>query len=342
MKFGLFGGATARRGGVASDSNQGYRDFIDYVVEAEELGFHSVFLVEHHFTGYGQVSASLNLLTFLAARTSRIRLGTAVVVVPWHNPILLAEKAATVDLLSNGRLDFGVGKGYRHNEFHGFDIPMAESTARFEEGIEVIRKAWTSDERFTHRGRFWLFEDVIVEPPTVQKPHPPFWLASGRPESIRYAAAHGYNLLLDQVAGIDQVIERFGIYRDAVEAAGRRFDPASVAVARALHVAQDADDLAHARARRAGVIDRINALARTPDGVITSTMFVNNDTRLASEEGSLIGTPDTIAGRIERLRAGGIEYLLLVDVEGRKQDLRTFARAIMPAFDGASAAAAAQ
>src|ERR1700740_61894 len=102
MKFGLFGGARAR-GGPAGDSD-GYHNFIKYVVAAAELVFSSVFLGEHHFTGLGQVSASLNLLSYLAARTEKIRLGPAVVVLPWHNPALVAEQAATLDLLSNGGL----------------------------------------------------------------------------------------------------------------------------------------------------------------------------------------------------------------------------------------------
>src|SRR5438067_13675091 len=110
MKFGLFGGARAR-GGPAGDSSA-YHDFITYVVEAERLGFSSVFLVEHHFTGFGQVSASMSLLSYLAARTERIRLGTVVVVMPWRNPISVAEHASTLDLLSNRRLGFGGGKGH--------------------------------------------------------------------------------------------------------------------------------------------------------------------------------------------------------------------------------------
>ena len=112
MQFGLFGSAAARRGGPEFDSSEGFRDFIEYNIEAEALGFHSTFVVEHHFTGYGQVSATLNLLTWLGARTRWLRLGTAVIVLPWHNPVLLAEQAATLDLLSGGRLDFGIGKSY--------------------------------------------------------------------------------------------------------------------------------------------------------------------------------------------------------------------------------------
>ena len=108
MKFGLFGGA--KSGGDASADSQSYRRFIDYVLAAEELGYQSLFVVEHHFTGVSQVSASLNLLSYLAGRTSRMRLGTAVVVLPWHNPVLLAEQVATLDLLSGGRHYFkGVG-----------------------------------------------------------------------------------------------------------------------------------------------------------------------------------------------------------------------------------------
>src|SRR2546429_2973058 len=187
MRFGLFGSAQARRptrGTERTDSSQGFREWIENNVEAEALGYASTFIVEHHFTGFGQVSASLNLLTFLAARTSTLRLGTAVLVLPWHNPVLLAEQAATIDLLSGGRLEFGVGKGYRANEFAGFCIPIAEADERFEESLGVILKAWTSNERFSHHGKFWHFDNIVVEPPTRQQPHPPVWMAAGQPDPI--------------------------------------------------------------------------------------------------------------------------------------------------------------
>jgi len=101
------------------------------------------------------VSATLNLLTWVGARTRRLRLGTAVMVLPWHNPVLLAEQAATLDLLSGGRLDLGIGKGYRYNEFKGFRMSMEEADGRFDECLDVLLKAWTSDAPFSYRGRYW-------------------------------------------------------------------------------------------------------------------------------------------------------------------------------------------
>src|SRR2546430_10643338 len=111
MRFGLFGRAQAKRGGPDVDSGVGFREFVDYNVEAESLGFCSTFLVEHHFTGFGQISATLNLLTFIAARTKTLRLGTAVIVLPVHNPLVLAAPAAPLDFLSPGRLRFRVAMG---------------------------------------------------------------------------------------------------------------------------------------------------------------------------------------------------------------------------------------
>src|SRR5260221_10318052 len=155
MQFGLFGSATARRPSASDavdfDSSEGFRDWIDYNVEAEGLGFRSSFVVEHHFTGYGQVSATLNLLTWLGARTRHLRLGTAVIVLPWHNPVLLAEQAATLDLLSGGRLDFGIGKGYCYNEVPGVCVAVAQADARFDECLAVIAPAWAPNNKVSPR-----------------------------------------------------------------------------------------------------------------------------------------------------------------------------------------------
>ncbi len=334
MRFGIFGSAQARRGGPDVDSGAGFREFVDTNVEAEALGFHSSFLVEHHFTGFGQVSATLNLLTWVGARTTTLRLGTAVITLPWHHPVLLAEQAATIDLLSNGRLDFGIGQGYRHNEFAGFCIPMDEADARFEEALAILLRAWTSDAPWSHHGKFWRFENVIVEPPTAQKPHPPLWMGGGRAASIKRVAEHGCNLLLDQFAPIEQIGERIALFKSEVEARGRPFDPMSVAVTSSVHVAMTAAEREKALESRLAARRRVARLAQTPDGQNPSSILSYADTLELSEAGALYGTPDEIAVKLQALRDVGAEYVL-VNSTGGVATLRRFAREIAPAFTGA-------
>ena len=256
MQFGIFGSAQASTADLGPETGQGFRDYLDMAVEAEALGYRSSFLVEHHFTGWNQVSATLMLQTALAMRTTRLRLGTAVIVLPWHNLVLLAEQAATLDLVSNGRFDFGIGKGYRHNEFAGFRIPIEEAEPRFEESVEVMTRAFVSRERFSHRGRFWQFDDIVVEPPPAQKPHPPFWVAAASDASIRRAARRGFNLILDQYASPEQHGRRIALFRAERLAAGLPFDPMQVAVARQLHVANDKAEAAQALKRAAAATQR--------------------------------------------------------------------------------------
>jgi len=331
MKFGLFGGAKSSGEGSVGDS-LGYRKYIDYVLHAEELGYHSVFVVEHHFTGVGQLSASLNFLSYLAGRTDRIRLGTAVVVLPWHNPVLLAEQVATVDLLSNGRLDLGVGKGYRPPEFAGFCIPIEEATERFDEAMAFLRTAWTATDRFSHHGRRWHFENIVIEPRPVQQPHPPLWMGAGSFESIQRAAREGFNLLLDQIAPVNLIIERVAAYRGELGNLGRSYRPGQIAVARALQIVRTEAERQSAYALRTKVLKAIGGLARGPGAERYQNIGSHADPNLASEESALLGTPEEIVVRLRKLEAGGVDYVLLVDPTGSKEALRTFAEEIMPAF----------
>ncbi len=333
MKFGLFGAATAQRSANPDvDSAAGFKDYIEYVIEAEALGYESSFIVEHHFTGFGQVSATLNLLTWLGAQTTTMRLGTAVLVLPWHNPVLLAEQAATLDLLSGGRLDFGVGKGYRHNEYASFRIPMEEGQARFEEAVDIITQAWTSEQRFDFRGKFWNFDDIVVEPPTKQKPHPPFWQGAGHPDSIKRVAARGHNLLLDQFASIDETMRRFNVYRDAMIGNGFGFHPHQVGVARAFFVANTKAEKDAALERRMAAQKRLHDISQRPDQNNTASIMAFSDTKEANEEATLFGTPDEICAKVERLRAQGVEYLLLNGGGTSRENLRRFAKEVMVHF----------
>jgi alkanesulfonate monooxygenase SsuD/methylene tetrahydromethanopterin reductase-like flavin-dependent oxidoreductase (luciferase family) len=331
MEFGLFGGAKSSGSGASADS-LGYNAFIDYVLYAEELGYRSLFVVEHHFTGVSQVSASLNLLSFLAGRTSQLRLGTAVVVLPWHNPVLLAEQAATLDLLSNGRFDLGVGKGYRDSEFAGFCIPKEEATERFDECMTILRKAWSSEGRFSHQGKHWRFSNIVVEPRPVQRPHPPFWLGAGSFEGIERAGAEGYNLLLDQLAPIELTVERVKRYRTTLEAHGQHYDGMRIGVTRALRVITNEAERQEALAQRRRTLAAIGELARGPGAERYKNVASLADADIASDDAALIGTPDEIVGRLRQLAAGGVEYVLLVDSGGSKDTLRVFANEVMPEF----------
>ncbi len=328
MRFGIFGGARQKRGLADTDSPTGYRDWIEYNIEAEALGYLSTFTTEHHFTGLGQVSASLGLLTYLAAKTTTLRLGTAVMTLPWHHPILLAEQAATLDLVSEGRLDFGIGKGYRYNEFNGFAIDMADADALFEESLDLILAAWQGEERWSHQGLHWRFNDIVVEPPTVQKPHPPIWLAAGRPESIRAAARRGAHLLLDQYSPLAAALERANIFRDELGIMG--IDPAEreIALARGLYIADSPEEKAAAIERRTRSRGLVDELAQTPDRDNQASIMHFKGPEEALD-GALIGTLDEIHERIEAIRAGGIDYVLLSNQGGGIEGLRRFSRAFL-------------
>jgi alkanesulfonate monooxygenase SsuD/methylene tetrahydromethanopterin reductase-like flavin-dependent oxidoreductase (luciferase family) len=348
MRFGLFGSAAARRGSGEFDSAEGFRDFIEYNVEAEALGFHGTFVVEHHFTGFGQVSATLNLLTWLGARTRTLRLGTAVIVLPWHNPVLLAEQAATLDLLSAGRLDFGIGKGYRYNEFAGFDVPMPDADARFEECLTVLLKSWTSEQRFSHRGKYWSFNDIIVEPPSAQKPHPRIWMGAGSERSIRNVADRGFNLLLGQYASPDDVAQSIAWFRSATEANGRRYDPMQVGVTRAFFVTDSADERDAALDRRLQNRLRQLKLATTPDGTVHGGPDrATGDPHSVNVNSAMYGTPDEIARRLEALKRVGVGYVLINGGgsgggERGRRSMRRFAHEVMPLFADQPSAQAAE
>ena len=328
MQFGLFGGAAAPRLPDVAASAQGFFDFVETNIEAEALGFHSSFVTEHHFTGIGQISATLTLLTFIAARTTRLRLGTAILVLPWHNPVLLAEQVATLDLLSRGRLDLGVGKGYRHNEFAGFAMPPHEAEPRFEEALDVLVRALTSEEPFSHRGRFFRFDEVVVEPPPHQRPHPPLWMAAGSPASISACARRGFNLLLDQFASPQQVGERIALYRQELEAGGNAFEPTRVAVARNVFVTSDTVEKHEAVKRQAQIHERFLSLSRGSESRPGSHILAYAD---KPEAHSLIGTAEEVAEGLLALQEVGVAYVLLFS-QGSRDNLRRFAERVMPKF----------
>src|SRR3989442_417229 len=238
-----------------------------------------------------------------------------------------------MDLLSNGRVDQGIGPGYRHNVFAGFCVPMEEAEERFDESVGLLIRAWTSDVPWSHRGKYWQFENVVVEPPTAQKPHPPLWMGAGRPESIKKVAARGYNLLLDQFAPFDQTIDRFKLFKSEVQALGRPFDPSTVAVARSVNVVLTDAERQKAIEARLAARRRTERLAQRPDGQNKASIMSYASTLEAARAGTLYGSPDQIAAKLQTLRGARIEYVLLHSL-GRPQAPPRLSRPVLPAFAG--------
>jgi alkanesulfonate monooxygenase SsuD/methylene tetrahydromethanopterin reductase-like flavin-dependent oxidoreductase (luciferase family) len=214
---------------------------------------------------------------------------------------------------------------------------MEEAEERYQETVAFLRKAWTTQGRFSHLGKYWHYEDIVVEPAPVQKPHPPLWVGAASPPSIRFAAEQGYNLLLGQGGGPETVAEGVSIYRRAIEAQGRTFDPSMVGLTRALHIAMNDDEREAARALRAKFMAQVEELSLSPTG--ESPTLGRPRKRLTraerdelTERDALIGRPDEIIRRIKRLQDGGVEYIMVIDFAGRLDHLRLFAREVMPAF----------
>jgi alkanesulfonate monooxygenase SsuD/methylene tetrahydromethanopterin reductase-like flavin-dependent oxidoreductase (luciferase family) len=175
------------------DPNQFLREVLDEAVLAEELGYHSVWLPEHHFGLFGCLPTPAQFLTYVAARTSRVRLAPGTIVLPINDPLRIAEEYAALDLLSNGRAVFCAGRGFDRREYQAFGIPLEESRERFDEALELVRKA-LSEEHVTFAGRFYrVDEPITVLPRPVQQPHPPMYVACFSRPTVEMAARGGYH-----------------------------------------------------------------------------------------------------------------------------------------------------
>src|SRR5437868_8167 len=197
LRFGYF---------TLSDNSIGYgvrrrdpgeliREVVDQAIAAEALGFNSAWLPEHHFGLFGVLPTPAQALTYIAAKTSRIRLAPATVLLPCTQPLRTAEEFAVLDLLSDGRAIFSAGRGYDEREYHGFEIPFDESRTRFDEELLLVRKAWTESD-WTFVGQHHRIESPInVVPKPVQKPHPPVYVACFSEPTMRMAAENGFNII---------------------------------------------------------------------------------------------------------------------------------------------------
>ena len=190
-------------------SQEIYARAVDIAQAAETLGFRNIWLAEHHFSTYGYVSRPAQLATYLAAKTTRLRVGTAVIVVPLHHPLVIAEEIATLDQLAGGRVDIGLGRGYQHYEFERLGLELDTARARWEESVDIILKAFAG-KPFTYHGKLFDIPETTIFPQPLQTPHPPIWVTAQSPESVEATVRRGFNLL---TGGFGVPIERMADFR---------------------------------------------------------------------------------------------------------------------------------
>ena len=205
---------------------------------ADELGFDVVWLAEHHFSQYGICPSLAPLAGAIAATTRRVRIGTAVVIAPFEHPLRIAEEWAEIDILSGGRLEFGLGRGYQPSEFRGLGVSMEATRERFDESLEIVRLAWTT-ERLTFAGKHYRVDDVRVLPKPVQKPHPPLWTAAVSPDTYTLAARRGLKILTSpSFTPFDVLRKNYDAYRAEWRATQGRDEGAEICINKIIHVAE--------------------------------------------------------------------------------------------------------
>ncbi len=347
MKFGLFYLPTYLP--AARDARTHIANMVDQVVLADKIGIDYVWMVEHHFVRHGGLcSANFALLSYLAARTQRIRLGTGATVLPLNDPVRVAEMGATLDQVSGGRFDLGVGRGFLRNEFDAFGVEMRDSRERVEEGVDLVRKAWTQP-RITFAGKHRPpIEDLAILPPPIQKPHPPIWVACFlSPESFEWTAKEGHNLLyVAYHVDPDVARERIGWYRDALRKNGRLIEDHEVCTCYHAHfLAQD--DVPKLRA----IVEKPmaeysaageEAVQKAPDPVAYKGYTAREDYHKQSgfdvyfPNRVLMGGPQRALDRIKAMRDMGITQIsLIVDFGSIAQaeilrSLEIFAKDVLP------------
>ena len=340
MNFGTF---LLMQSPSARSSQEIFARGVEIAQAAEAMGFRNVWLAEHHFSTYGYLSRPVQLATYIAAKTSTLRVGTAVIVVPLHHPLVIAEEIATLDLLAGGRADIGLGRGYQHYEFERFGLELSTSRDRWEEAVDVLMLAFEG-KPFTYEGKFYKIPETTIFPQAFQKPRPPIWITAQSPDSVEGAVRRGFNVL---TGGFGVPIERMGEFRklfDKVVAEVKPAEPLKVGVQRAVYVTHSEAD-ARAAAEEARWNMRVtlslrNHYERVEQGraiAVEAAKEPNIDELL--DRFLVIGTPDTVIRQIKRVQdVVGITHFncsfWFGDLEQARvlRSMERFARDVMPAF----------
>ena len=339
------------------DQSRSIKEVYDYNLRVaellEELDFDALWVSEHHFRDYGTVPNIFTMLAYLAGRTERIRLGSGVVVLPLHDPVHVAEEAAMVDLLSGGRLDLGVGRGYQSIEFDGFGRALSEARQRFDEALDMITGLWANDV-YRHEGRFYRTGEVNVTPRPLQQPHPPIYVAAVSPETVELYARRGLPILADPAAPFRKVHQAAQTWQTVAREAGH--DPAAtdLVISRSVWLAptieqaradQEAFEKAFDRARifneKSAPID--TATGKTAEGFeFWEGRYLKGGTvgtEFRWEQLEVIGDPERVIGQVAMLQDFGFNHLMCdfgstrhVPFEDMRRAITFFAKEVIPAF----------
>ena len=283
--------------------------FRAYFARAEELGFHSAWTQES-VLGAGPQLSPLETMTYAAACTERMRLGCVVFVSTLHSPVHLAKSIGTLDQLSRGRIEVGVGTGGRSRPFAAFGVDPHRYVARFTEGVRLMQALWT-EPRVTVQGEFWQLENAAMEPKPFQKPHPPLWFGGASEPAIRRAVrlgAHGFFGAGSSPA--DKFAEQVRVVRAALVQAGR---PAGdFPIAKRVYIAID-DDSGRARNRMNDALERIYG-RRVP----------------AIEAAAITGAAADCVREVSRMAAAGAELILFTALFDQRDQMEQLAATVLP------------
>jgi alkanesulfonate monooxygenase SsuD/methylene tetrahydromethanopterin reductase-like flavin-dependent oxidoreductase (luciferase family) len=290
----------------------------------DRSGFDAVWLAEHHFSCFS-VCPSVHMVGVLAAaRTQRLRIGTAVSLAPFYHPLRLAEEVALLDLLSGGRVNWGAGRGFARVEFTAFGVPPEESASRFRETVEIVLRAWT-DERVSFAGQHFQFDDVEVLPRPVQLPHPPMWVAASSQGAIDWAASRGFSILMDPHSSAPEIGAKRRRYAEKLAAAGFSADGCDIPIARLVAIADsDGEAAAVARSGAEWILNSYLGAQYQPVMQGSFTPAGVDPIQRYLDEVILHGTPDKVGDEILRLRDEvGLAYLLCAPLSHQSFTLLT-------------------
>ena len=320
-----------------------YRDHLEESVLAEELGFDNVWASEHHFSEDACNPSPLTFLAAVAARTERVRIGTYVLLLPFHNPVRVAEDIAVLDNISGGRVDLPVGVGSAVEEFRTFGIPFNERLGRTFEALRIIERCFAG-EKFSHKGKYYEFPNVRMTTSPVQKPGPPIWVASMEDQSVAWTARRGYHLAAGAGRGhakYEELLVQFGHDRAKCQVASipirvhladtreQAWDETEAGLHQVLHFYRTRVDLQSATSA-AGVLNEL-----PPVGAFRNVAGIGH-------RGSsfVVGTPDEVGRALEAYRDKWLTHLSLnfhqpgMDTNVVRRSMKMFAKELMPAVKG--------